>query len=88
MSRDFHAYGHAHVIMALSHAFKVSGDSRYLKAAMQTWLALDVPNAIAGKHQLYDLRGLNVSMHMFEALLVLFKATESKLVRSDLEASG
>lgn len=88
VSRDFHAYGHAHVIMALSHAFKVSGDSRYLKAAMQTWLALDVPNAIAGKNQLYDLRGLNVSMHMFEALLVLFRATDSKLVRSDLKLLG
>jgi mannose/cellobiose epimerase-like protein (N-acyl-D-glucosamine 2-epimerase family) len=88
VSNTFHAYGHAHVVLALAHAFKVSKDERYLDAAMHTWLALDVPGAIAGKNNLYELRGLNVAMHTFEALLVLFKATDSKLVRSDLKALG
>ena len=88
VSGAFHAYGHAHVIFALAHAFKVLKDSRYLDAAMHTWLALDVPGAIAGKNNVYEMRGLNVAMHTFEALLVLYKATDSTLVRSDLRALG
>jgi mannose/cellobiose epimerase-like protein (N-acyl-D-glucosamine 2-epimerase family) len=88
VSDEFHAYGHAHVVFALTHAYKVTRDTRYLDAAMHTWLALDVPSAIAGKHALYALRGLNTSMHTFEALLVLYKATRSKLVGNDLKLLG
>ncbi len=88
VNRDFHAYGHAHVILAFAHAYKVSRDPRYLEAAMQTWLVLDVPSAVAGRNPQYDMRGLNVAMHTFEALLALFKATDSKLVRNDLKLLG
>lgn len=88
LSDAFHAYGHSHVILALAHAFKAADDSQYLDAAMHTWLALDVPGAITGRNGLYELRGLNVAMHTFEALLVLYKATASDLVRSDLRSLG
>lgn len=88
LSDAFHAYGHAHVVFALAHAFKVAGESTYLDAAMHTWLALEVPGAIEGHSALYDLRGLNVAMHVFEALLVLAKASNSRLVRGDLESLG
>jgi len=88
VSDDFHAYGHAHVIFALAHAGKVAREAKYLDAAMHTWLAMDVPSAIAGRNSFYDLRGLNVAMHTFEALLVLYKASGSKLVLSDLKLLG
>ena len=88
LSVDFHAYGHAHAIFALAHAAKVSGESRYLDAAMHTWLAIDVPAVVAGRNRLYDLQGLNIAMHMFEAVFVLFRATGSKLVLGDAKALG
>lgn len=84
----FHAYGHAQVVFALSHAFKVTGDTKFKNAAFQTWLALGVPSAIAGKHQFYDLHGLNVAMHLFESLLVFYKATQLQVVYDDLNALG
>jgi len=84
----FHAYGHAHVLLALSHAFKVTGDPKFKEAAFQTWLALGVPSAIAGKNQFYELHGLNVAMHLFESLLVFYKATELPMVYDDLTALG
>jgi cellobiose epimerase len=87
-SRSFHAYGHAHTIFALSHAFLITQDNRYRDAALQTWLALDVSKAIAGKHEQYDLRGLNVSMHLFESLLVLYKVSHWHMVKVELQYLG
>jgi mannose/cellobiose epimerase-like protein (N-acyl-D-glucosamine 2-epimerase family) len=82
----FHAYGHTQALFALSHAYKITGDPRFKAAAFQTWLALAVPSAIAGEHQFYQLEHLNVAMHLFEALLVFYKAIQSPMVFEDLEA--
>ena len=86
-NRSFHAYGYAQVVFALAHAYKITGNSRYFDAAMHTWLALDVPGAINGNNRFYNLRGLNVAMHLFESLLVLYKATEHpKIIGQDLSS--
>ena len=87
-SREFHAYSDTQVVFALAHAFRVSKEQRYLDSAMHTWLALDVPGAVARRNSLYDLGGLNVSMHLFEALLALYKVTDADLVCSDLKLLG
>jgi mannose/cellobiose epimerase-like protein (N-acyl-D-glucosamine 2-epimerase family) len=84
----FHAYGHAQAMFALAHAYKVSGAQRYLDAAMHTWVVMDVPSAIAGENSLYDLRGLNVTMHIFEGLLALQKATASEAIRREVDKLG
>ena len=83
----FHAYGYAQVIFSLSHAYKITRNSKYLDAAMNTWLELDIPGAINGTNKYYDLRGLNVAMHIFESLIALYKVTDhSKLIGQDLNA--
>ena len=52
---------------------------------MSTWVALDIADAVNGHNKSYDLRGLNVAMHIFESLLVLYKATEhSHMIGQDL----
>ena len=85
--RSFHAYGYAQVVFALAHAYKIAQDSKYLDAAMSTWLELDIPGAINGTNKNYDLRGLNATMHIFESLIALYKATDhSKLVGQDLNS--
>ena len=88
INRGFHAYGYTQVIFALSHAFQVTQDSRYLDAAMQTWLAMDIPGAISGQNKKYELHGLNVAKHLFESLLVLYKATDSNILKGELQALG
>ncbi len=81
----FHAYGYAQVIFALSHAYKITRNSKYLDAAMGTWLELDIPDAVKGANKSYDLRGLNVAMHIFESIIALYKVTDhSKMVIQDL----
>ena len=81
----FHAYGYAQVIFALSHAYKITRNSKYLDAAMGTWLELDIPDAVKGANKSYDLRGLNVAMHIFESIIALYKVTDhSKMIFQDL----
>jgi mannose-6-phosphate isomerase len=88
VDRGFHAYGHAQAIFALAHVFKVSGDRKYLDAAMRTWLAMDVLRAVERNNSVYQLRELGVAMHLFESLLALYKVTGSDMVRGELRALG
>jgi mannose/cellobiose epimerase-like protein (N-acyl-D-glucosamine 2-epimerase family) len=87
LDASFHAYGHTHAIFALAHAYHASTDKKYLNAALSTWVQMDVPQTLQGRRALrFD--GLNFSMHAFEALLVLYKATRSELILSDLKLLG
>ncbi len=85
---SFHAYGYAHVIFAMAHAYRATRDKRYLDAAFATWLALDVPRTLQGKNPELRFDGLNVAMHTFEALLALYKADRSTLILDDLKLLG
>jgi len=87
------AYGHAFAIFGLAHAGRVTGEKRFLDAAMQCWADMK-------KHLRYDgggfkpqtnrdfsrVRGANTQnpmMHLFEALLALHAATNSHAVFTD-----
>lgn len=88
INSSFHAYGHAHVIFALAHAYNVSGVPAYRDSAYRTWITLNVPALLQNRNERFSLSGLNVAMHTFEALLVLYKATGSDLILTDLEGLG
>jgi len=55
---------------------------------LSTWVEFDIPRALDGRRPDVNLKRLNVAMHAFEALLVLFKATHSDLVGRDLRRLG
>ncbi len=88
LDASFHAYGYAHVIFAMAHAYLVTRDKRYLDAAFATWLALDVPRAIQGRNPELRFDSMSVAMHTFEALLALYKADRSTLILDDLKLLG
>jgi mannose/cellobiose epimerase-like protein (N-acyl-D-glucosamine 2-epimerase family) len=88
LDASFHAYGYAHVIFALAHAYHESKNTKYRDAALATWLQLDLPRTLQGRNPDLQLRGLNVAMHAFEGLLVLYKTDRSNLVRGDLNLLG
>ena len=88
LAAQFHAYGYTHVIFALAHAYRASKDKKYLDAALATWLQLDLPRTLRGRNPELNLHGLNVAMHAFEALLVLYKLDHSNLVLGDLKLLG
>ena len=87
------SYGHAFAIFGLSHAFRVSRDTQFGTAAMETWDVL--------KSKMFDSQGglrskantdftrttggnsQNPIMHLFEALLALHDATKSPVVFED-----
>ena len=81
------AYAHAQVIFAMSHAYKLTGNETYLNTAYSIWTELNVLEQINAKSPGY-LTGLNTSMHTFEALLALYKATDSMMVKNELEKLG
>ena len=88
LATQFHAYGYAHVIFALAHAYRASKDKKYLNAAFATWLQLDLPRTLQGGNPELKVHGLNFAMHAFEGLLVLYKADRSNLVLGDLKLLG
>lgn len=85
VDKTFHGYGHTQVIFGFAHAYQLTENKEYLDAAMSTWYAMNISQAVAGKHSRYRLTGLNVSKHLFESLLVLYNATGSDLVFQDME---
>lgn len=88
IDETYHAYAHTHVIFALTHAYQATQDKRYLDAALATWLHMNIPGVLAGKEKSLRFNGLNFTMHCFESLLALFKATSSPMIRADLMALG
>ena len=81
------AYAHSQVIFAMAHVYMLTDDETYLNTAYSIWTELNVLEQINAKSPGY-LVGLNTSMHTFEALLALFKASDSMLVKNELEQLG
>lgn len=84
----YDAYGQTHAIFSMVHAYHGSGDEKYLEAALRTWTELDIPRVLRGARSDRKFTRLNVAMHAFEALLVLFKATRSDRARDGLRLLG
>lgn len=84
-------YSQAFSIFALAHAFRVTGDQRYVDIALQSWreIALNFFDAKcglrAGMNRDYSRllleNSLNPLMHLFEALLDLYKASNAQEAR-------
>lgn len=87
LSDGMHLYGHTQAIFALAHAYRSSGQDRFLKAAMGTWLAIGV-RELVGQASERALTDLNVAMHAFESLMALNRAAPSALIQADLSALG
>lgn len=81
-------YGHAFVLFALSHMFRVTGDARYRTAALLTWSEINtrlrnpkggfrggLPRDFSQAGQANAVSSQNPMMHLFEALLALHDAT-------------
>jgi mannose/cellobiose epimerase-like protein (N-acyl-D-glucosamine 2-epimerase family) len=78
-------YGHAFVIFALAHAYRVTKDERYRDAALGAWRAAsfglrDPGGGFRSRSprdfgNVVELRTQNPVMHLFEAMLALFDAT-------------
>jgi len=89
-------YGYSFVVFSLSHAYRVSGDERYLERALQTWRSGVWPGLKAarewpssGELALKKAQGnwsQNPYMHLFEALLALHEVSHSVEVWADIVA--
>jgi mannobiose 2-epimerase len=88
-------YGLAFVIFALSHAGRVTGDDKYKKAALATWGEMNShlrdetgffkPKTDRGYAKVIGQNTQNPMMHLFEALLALYDATQSAEILRDAE---
>jgi mannobiose 2-epimerase len=88
-------YGLAFVIFALSHAGRVTGDDKYKKAALATWREMNShlrdetgffkPRTDRGYANVIGQNTQNPMMHLFEALLALYDATQSAEILRDAE---
>jgi mannose/cellobiose epimerase-like protein (N-acyl-D-glucosamine 2-epimerase family) len=89
------SYGLAFVIFALSHAGRVTGDDKYKKAALATWGEMKShlrdetgffkPKTDRGYAKVIGQNTQNPMMHLFEALLALYDATQSAEILKDAE---
>jgi mannose/cellobiose epimerase-like protein (N-acyl-D-glucosamine 2-epimerase family) len=93
LSRRKSTYGHAFVIFGLSHAYRVTADDRYQRAALETWATMKArlrdrhggfrPGAKPDWSERVGTNSANPIMHLFEALLALYTATGSDEVYAD-----
>lgn len=89
------SYGLAFVIFALSHASRVTGDDKYKKAALTTWGEMKShlreetgffkPKTNRRYTKVIEQYTQNPMMHLFEALLALYDATQSAEILKDAE---
>jgi mannobiose 2-epimerase len=89
------SYGLAFVIFALSHAGLVTGDDKYKKAALVTWKEMKFhlrdgtgffkPKTDRRYAKVIGQNTQNPMMHLFEALLVLYDATQSVEILKEAE---
>ncbi len=94
--RSVHRYGYAFAIFGMAHAFRITGDSRYLQLALATWQSgvwtgLKAARAFRANRfpPVAESEGAwsqNPYMHLFEALLVLHEVTQSQKVWADINA--
>ncbi len=91
-------YSQAFAIFALAHAYRMGHDQRYLDAALQTWhdIRLHFTDGKGGFHAgmnrdfsraMLD-NSQNPLMHLFEALLELYRASDSQEAREGAESIG
>lgn len=88
-------YDNAFALFAMSHAYEVSREKRYLDKALATWMLSDLAtgfllakskNVSSAESTLYDETwSTNALMHLFEALLALHDVTQSGTVWQDIE---
>jgi mannobiose 2-epimerase len=90
-----YTYGHAFAVFGLSHAYRVTKDSRYRQAALDTWqlIKTKLRDSNGGyvteadrafvKHK--SARSQNPIMHLFEAILELYDATGQPAILKDAE---
>ena len=85
LNRKYNEYGHAFVIFGLSHAFRITGDVRYRKAAEETWRSLEILKKLKQFPGCLQNRKFsqNPLMHTVEALLTLHEVTGDKSVLDD-----
>lgn len=88
LDMEVHVYGQMQAIFALAHAYRSTGEKRFLDAALTTWLNVDIRALVSGKRPDYALTGLNVAMHTFEAILALNRASPSRVLLDDLNVIG
>ena len=98
ISSDKRSYGHAFALLALSHVARITGDEKYLAAAMNAWH--EIKRNLRDPHGGFCLqasrdftpsngaRSQNSTMHMFEALLALIDATRDAGVIADARSVG
>ncbi len=90
------SYGTAHAILGLSYAARVSGRKSCGDSALEIWS--DMKRGLGDQHGLFKRetsrdfetegpgkKTQNPVMHLFEALLALYDATQSKVVYGDIE---
>ena len=92
------SYGNAFAIFGLAHAYRATGDVRYLDAAMDNWRVVkrhlwDPGGGLApATSQDFSRReGVNTQnpmMHLFEALLALYDASGSTLILGGRSPGG
>lgn len=90
------SYSHAFAIFGLVHAWRATGDERFRQAALETWQVMKEhlrdgevfikPRTTRDFAQVKGTNSQNPMMHLFEALLDLYAATESKVVFEDAKA--
>ncbi|HDL19250.1 MAG TPA: hypothetical protein ENH29_09360 [Bacteroidetes bacterium] len=95
VSKQKDAYGHAFVLLALSYAYKVSGEKKFLAGAVQAYRVLnhnfrDDLHGLVWKmsrdwHDLDEYRAQNPMMHFFEALLAFYEALAGQKQQNELE---
>ena len=94
-------YAYSFVIFGLSHAYRVTGETTFRKAALETWRSGIWPGLVAARklarsrsqnefvgiqHPKNRFWSQNAFMHLFEALLALHDITDSPEIWSDIRA--
>ena len=96
VNQSVHSYGYSAAIFALAHVYRITGDNRYLKNALDTWQSgawrgLDAAREFHANGAIPDVDvkkawSQNPYMHLFEALLMLQEVSQSQQVLSDITA--
>lgn len=89
------SYGTAFAIFGLSYAACVTGENRYRQAALEAWFNMKQnlrddagfykPSTTRDYSQKSGTNSQNPMMHLFEALLTLYDATQSREIYKDAE---
>lgn len=87
-------YDTSFALFAMAHAYEVTQNKRYLDAALSTWMLADLSTGFVlakGKYNDNDLLthdikswSTNSLMHLFEALIALYKVTDSDAIWQDI----